>query len=359
MDSRSNRVRTGHVCLLVAAALIALPLRKTAAQADWEALRANTAASLRGLHVVSDQVIWASGSRGTVMHSSDGGNFWAVDTIPGGAAFDIRSIHGRGERVAHAAATAGRIWRTIDGGKSWSLRYQATDTSVFLDAISFWDDRRGMALGDPIHGRFLILFTEDGGESWHEAPEASRPAAIAGEAAFAASATSLVTMGRGLAWIGSGGKAARVHRSRDFGRSWQVSETPLQSGSGANGIFSLAFADAMNGAAVGGDYRFADSSRASAALSRDGGVTWVAASAMPRGYRSGAALRRRSGARPFAISVGTNGTDVSMDGGATWQPLNAGSYNAVQFAPGGTIYAAGDRGRLGRFDPTRQRAGRP
>jgi photosystem II stability/assembly factor-like uncharacterized protein len=308
---------------------------------------------------VSDKVIWASGSRGTVIHTSDGGNSWTVDTIPGAGKFDVRSIHGRSERVAHAAATAGRIWRTVDGGKTWSLRFQATDTSVFLDAISFWDDRRGVALGDPIEGRFLILVTDDGGESWREAPEASRPAAFAGEAAFAASATSLVTMGRGLVWIGSGGKAARVHRSRDYGKSWQVSETPLQSGGGATGIFSLAFADSLSAVAVGGDYRFADSSRASAALSRDGGVTWMAASAMPRGYRSGAALLWRPGARPFAISVGTNGTDVSLDGGATWQPLNAGSYNAVQIAPGGVIFAAGDGGRLGRFDSTLQRAGRP
>ena len=49
---------------------------------------------------------------------------------------DLRAVHARSAEVAHVAATAGRIWRTTDGGKSWSLRYQAADTTMFLDAIT-------------------------------------------------------------------------------------------------------------------------------------------------------------------------------------------------------------------------------
>ena len=38
---------------------------------------------LRGLSVVSPTVVWASGQRGTVVHTRDGGAHWTRDTIPG------------------------------------------------------------------------------------------------------------------------------------------------------------------------------------------------------------------------------------------------------------------------------------
>jgi photosystem II stability/assembly factor-like uncharacterized protein len=342
------------------AALTGAPARRAAGQASgaWEPLSTGTTASLRGLHAVSARVVWASGTGGTVIHTTDGGTTWRVDTIPNASGFDVRAVHARGDMVAHAAATAGRIWRTLDGGRTWSLRYHASDTTVFLDAIAFWDDRHGIALGDPIGGRFFVLLTDDGGETWREAPAESRPVTLEGEAAFAASGTSLVVVGIGSAWIGSGGRAARVHRSLDRGRTWQVAETPIQTGTGSNGIFSLSFATPRDGIAVGGDYRFADSTRATAAVTRDGGVTWEAARAMPRGYRSGVAARFRRDSSSLAIAVGTNGTDVSQDGGVSWAALDGTGFNAVVIAPSGVAFAAGDRGRVARLDTERLRSSR-
>ena len=332
--------------IATAALALLLPVCVVDGQGTWERLTSGTAASLRGLNVVSDKVVWASGSKGTVLHTLDGGANWRVDTIPGASKLDIRGVHARSASVAHAAATAGRIWRTTDGGQSWSLRYQASDTTVFLDAIAFWDDLHGMALGDPLDGRFFILTTSDGGDSWREAPADSRPVTVNGEAAFAASGTSLLLLPKGVALIGSGGKAARVHRSADDGTTWTVVDLPIQSGSGANGIFSLAFQSARSGIAVGGDYRTPDSTRASAAVTRDGGKTWSAASTMPSGYRSGAALSGRS----LAVAVGTNGSDVSYDSGTTWTPFDKTGFNSVQITPNGTAFAVGDRGSVARLD---------
>jgi photosystem II stability/assembly factor-like uncharacterized protein len=203
-----------------------------------------------------------------------------------------------------------------------------------------------MALGDPIGGRFLILTTSNGGDSWQEASVDSRPPASDGEAAFAASGTSLLLLHNGVALIGSGGKAARVHRSIDGGRTWTAVELPIQSGNGANGIFSLAFQSAKVGIAVGGDYRAPDSTRASAAVTRDGGVRWSPASRMPSGFRSGAALSNHS----LALAVGTNGTDVSYDSGVTWMALDKSGFNSVQISPNGTAFAVGDRGSVARLD---------
>src|ERR1700683_1506592 len=50
----------------------------------------------------------------------------------------------------------------------------------------------------------------------------------AGRSAFAASGTSLVTQGTKEAWFGTGGPGgARVFRTGDGGRTWDVAKTPL------------------------------------------------------------------------------------------------------------------------------------
>ena len=326
-----------------------LPVALARAQGTWEQLKVETTASFRGLSVVSDRVIWASGTRGTVVHSNDGGNTWRVDSIPGGSGFDLRAIHGRNGNVAHVAATAGRIWRTTDGGRTWSLRYQSADTTMFLDAITFYDDRFGMALGDPMGGRFVILVTRDGGETWSEAPTASRPEAADGEAAFAASGTSLVVMGPRLGWLGTGGSVARVFRTDDAGMSWRAVPSAIPPRAGTGGVFSVAFGDAMHGVAVGGDYERPDSSAGTAALTGDGGLTWQPATRFPRGYRSGVAMRRVDQDNLLAIAVGTTGSDLSRDGGRSWMPLDGTAFNAVQFAPSGVAFAVGARGRVARI----------
>ncbi|MGQ0646208.1 MAG: peptidylprolyl isomerase [Gemmatimonadaceae bacterium] len=244
--------------LLLVTAALALPA--SSAFAQWKALASGTTASLRGLSVVDAQTVWASGSRGTVIHSSDGGETWRVDTVPGAARLDLRAIHGRSRSVAHVAATAGRIWRTTDGGRTWTLRYQATDTSVFLDAIDFWDDRNGVALGDPMDGRVLILTTTDGGETWRETPVDQRPVAREGEAFFAASGSSMIASGSGDLWLGSGGLTSRLFHSSDRGKTWQVFGSAHPQGKASGGTFAIAVTlDRVH--TVGGDYAQPDSTR--------------------------------------------------------------------------------------------------
>lgn len=340
-----------HHKLLRAAGLFstALVSATTGRAQSWELLKAETTASFRGLSVVDDRVVWASGTRGTVIHTSDGGDTWMVDSIDGAATMDLRAIHARNAQVAHVAATAGRIWRTTDGGRTWSLRYQSADTSMFLDALAFFDDRHGLALGDPIRGRFVILVTRDGGDTWTESPEASRPEAADGEAAFAASGTSLVLRNARFGWLGTGGTVARVFRTVDAGASWSGAPAGIPPRTGSGGVFSVAFADTIHGVVVGGDYERPDSSAGTAAFTADGGATWTPSASFPRGYRSGVSIRRAAPDLLIAVAVGTTGGDVSRDGGRTWAPLDGTAFNAVQFAPSGAAFAVGGRGRVARL----------
>ncbi len=318
------------------------------AQARWRFLDTGSDASLRGLSVASDRVIWASGTRGTVLRSVDGGDSWTLYSIPGARDMDLRSIHAHNADTAHVAATAGRIWRTTDGGKTWNLTYQTSDTSVFLDALVFRDNRSGMALGDPRDGRFLILVTQNSGATWSEAPPESCPPADDGEVAFAASGTSLVTRGEAV-WLGTGGTQSHIFRSTDGGASWISTGSALRANPGSGGAFSVAFADASHGVAVGGDYTQPDSSRGSGSFTSDGGRTWSPATTQPSGYRSGVAIASLGG-QLVALATGTNGTDVSRDGGRTWTPLDGSAFNAVQFSPSGVAFAAGGRGKIARLD---------
>lgn len=335
-------------------------------QGQWIPQQSNTTASLRGLSVVSARVAWASGSGGTVIRTIDGGSTWITANIPDANQRDLRAIAAFDDQHAVVAATAGRIWRTENGGASWSLVYQAADTAVFLDAIGFWPSvpgdpayarARGIVLADPIDGRFLILASDDGGRTWREAPKDSRPTALPGEAAFAASGTSLVMHDSTRAWIGSGGSTARVFRTTDRGRSWVVASTPLSGPTGSAGVFSLSFADALRGIAIGGDFSIEGGRDRNVAVTRDGGATWEPAGGKPpNGYRSAVAivpLTRGQG----AVAVGPTGTDISLDGGRNWTPADTLGYHAVRFAPDGAGWATGPRGRVARYatDSTKPR----
>jgi photosystem II stability/assembly factor-like uncharacterized protein len=326
-----------------------------AARGQWRPQVSGTESRLRGLSVVSSQVAWASGARGTVLRTIDGGASWRRLSVPGAERLDFRDLHAVDDRAAWILASGpgeqSLIERTTDGGATWALSYRSDDPRVFLDAIAFWDSTHGIAQGDPVDGRFLILTTDDGGRSWKPAPGARQPPALAGEGAFAASGTCLVTQGDRNAWFGTGAaKVARVFRSTDRGQSWTVADTPLAAGSPSSGIFSLAFRDADHGVAVGGDYLHPEKGKRIAARTTDGGRTWLEPKGPgPASYRS--AVAYIPGTRPpTLVTVGPNGADVSTDDGETWKPLGSSGFDAIGFAGSGAGWAVGDGGRIARFE---------
>jgi photosystem II stability/assembly factor-like uncharacterized protein len=158
----------------------------TPASGQWLAQSSPTDVELRGLSIVSPSVVWASGQRGTVVHTRDGGVHWTRDTIPGAGALDLRAIAGTSPTTAHAISIgdSSRVYRTTDGGRTWSLRWSATRKGTFLDAIRFWDARHGIAMSDPVDGKLLLIVTSDGGESWKEIPADRLPPALQGEGGF-------------------------------------------------------------------------------------------------------------------------------------------------------------------------------
>jgi photosystem II stability/assembly factor-like uncharacterized protein len=331
--------------------LLALQLLTQQVSAQWVIQPTGASARLRGISAVDANVAWASGTGGTVLLTFDGGETWNRRVVPGAENLDFRDIEAFDKTTAYALSIGdgklSRIYKTSDGGATWALQHTNPDPKGFLDALAFWDANHGIALGDPVGGRFVILTTDDGGKIWTRLAPDQMPAALPAEGAFAASGTCLVVQENANVWFGTG--AGRVFRSTDRGRNWTVHQTPIRAGTGSAGIFSLAFWDAGHGVAVGGDYKEPNRTAELCALTSDGGRTWrVPRGSKPTGYRS-AVIRVPGSPGPTLLAVGPSGSDQSTDGGENWTKLSGDGFHAVAFSTSTTGWAVGEHGRIARF----------
>jgi photosystem II stability/assembly factor-like uncharacterized protein len=97
-----------------------------------------------------------------------------------------------------------------------TLVYEEKHEKVFYDSMQFWNDKEGIAIGDPIENCFCVIITRDGGNSWNKITCENLPKMDDGEAAFAASNTNIIIKGNNT-WLVSGGKKTRVFYSSDKG----------------------------------------------------------------------------------------------------------------------------------------------
>jgi len=325
------------------------------AQAQWwQVQRSGIDANLRGVSVAYKQnvkrahasVVWASGSKGVILKSIDEGKTWHRLQVAGGDALDFRGIVAFSEKTAFVMSSGegkkSRIYKTTDGGETWKLQYTDDRKEFFLDTIACVSETHCFALGDPIGGKFLLLTTTDG-EHWNPFSSGNMPAALPGEGAFAASNTCLLLAGQEI-FFGTGGPAARVFHSRDSGRNWTVSETPVAHGNASSGIFSLALWRGKDVVVVGGDYHDPKGASSVAAYSLDEIQPWQLSKQQPGGFRSGVASNSLS-----IFAVGPNGEDFSEDGGVHWKHTDSLNLNAVAILDIWNGWAVGPNGTIARF----------
>ncbi len=322
--------------------LLFLLLATTSVSAQWVKRTVATDASFRGLSVVSRNVVWASGTRGTVIRTTDGGKSWDLTNVPGAERLDFRDIEAFDANTAYVLSIgngeASRIYKTTDGGKTWKEQFLNKDPKKFFDALACWDRSNCIAMSDPVDGHYRLIRTTDG-ETWEPIVSNKMPAAKDGEAAFAASGTCLITHGKSGAMLISGGADARVFLSEDRGSTWQWVTTPIVKGTAGSGIFSIAMNGEKNGVLVGGNYEKPDEMTDNLAFTTDGGKVWTIAKGLS-GYRSGVVY---IDARTI-IAVGTNGTDISRNGGKSWKKLGTENLNAVAAKGKFAVWAVGEKG---------------
>lgn len=221
-----------------------------------------------------------------------------------------------------------------------SLVYSEMHENVFYDAMTFWNDQEGIAMGDPIEDCLSVLITRDGGNSWNKISCDTLPKVVQGEAAFAASDTNIVTKGDHT-WMVSGGSRSRVFYSKDKGVSWEVYETPIIQGTATQGAYSMDFYDVNNGIIYGGDYTQPDVNQSNIAITSNGGKSWsLIAQGTNQGYKSCVQFVPNSGGDEL-VATGFTGISYSQDGGANWQPISDGKFLTLKFVNDSIAYAGG------------------
>jgi len=313
----------------------------------WNVLPTGVDANLRGVAAVvhrSGTVIWATGSQGTIIRSTDMGQTWTPVHIDGAEKLDFRGVQTFDGKTVYVMSSGegeqSRIYRSTDSGATWKMEFTDKRKGFFLDALICADDTHCFALSDPVGGKFLLLATTDG-IHWNDLPRDHMPPALPQEGSFAASNSSLLLYGKTDLYFATGGPAARVFHSKDLGQTWGVSVTPVFSGRSSQGIFSIVRAgDAL--VVVGGDYSEPKRNEKSAAYSLDEGQTWHLAEDLPKGFRSSVDTYDAG-----FVAVGPTGAETSRDG-IRWTHIDAPNLNAVIFISG-KGWAVGAKGLVAQF----------
>ncbi len=299
--------------------------------------------SLRGLSIVNNNIIWASGSNGTVAKSLDGGKTFEWLTVAGYEKRDFRDIEAFDANTALILAVAepAIILKTKDGGKNWYKVFEDTTKGMFLDAMDFQNKNFGIVIGDPIKERFFLAITFDNGENWNKGTKLLvAPIDYSGEACFAASGTNILLKKNGDYLIISGGKQTEIMN----GLGGEILQ--MIQGKETTGANSISTWKEKYFAVVGGDFSNDKDTTGNCALSFNHGDSWVKPQTSPHGYRSCVAYITSN----KLISCGTSGIDISEDGGKNWQLISNQSFHVCQKAKkGNAVFLAGANGKIARL----------
>lgn len=322
------------------------------AEAGWHEQVVDAGQSYRGLDALDADTAWVSGGSltaggaGRVHRTTDGGETWRDVTPPGTEGLSLRDVEARDADTAVVLSIGpgddSRIFRTTDGGETWTETFRNAEAQAFYNCLDFFPGgRRGLAVSDPVDGRFRVLATDDGGRSWEVLPTTGMPDST-GDYNFSASGDCLVVRG-GSAWFGTGGSRARVFRSDDRGLTWRASHSGIPAGDAA-GVFGLAVRTPRHGVAVGGDFA-APADGADATATTPDGTTWATGGDLTHLGEDVAWVTPR-----VLLVTGESGevagTSLSPDGGRSWERLSDAGFHTLDCTRDG-CWAAGGRGRVG------------
>jgi photosystem II stability/assembly factor-like uncharacterized protein len=305
--------------------------------------------SIRAIHPLDTTKVFYAGSRGDVgFKTNEGVSLNALNiTYSDSILPHFRSIAFNGKNYfALSISNPALLYKIADG--EYSLVYKEAHEKVFYDAMTFFDDNlHGIAVGDPTDSCASIILTADGGETWKKLPCENLPIFEEGEAFFAASNTNIKTIGSTV-WIASGGKKARILKSTDFGKTWQIYNTPMIQGDGPQGIYSIDFYDENTGIIIGGNYSKPLENKANKAITKDGGKTWtlVANNENPN-YKSAITYVPNSKGKEI-FAVGKTGISYSKDGGLSWVEVSNKSFYAITFVDENNAWLSGSN-KIGKF----------
>ena len=336
-----------NICILFYSFILCLGNAQTP---SIEIITSGTKTSLRGLSVVNDNIIWVSGSNGTVGRSTNAGKNWKWMIVNGFEKTDFRDIEAFDGNTAliMGIGEPAHILKTNDGGENWKVVYENKTKGIFLDAMDFANNQEGIVIGDPINGKVFIARTSNTGNTWEQINEDPKhPLADNGEAFFAASGSNVRFFTNDDYFIVSGGV-----RSRLFTNS-RATYLPLVQGKETTGANAIDIYD--NGIpkkpgnrmiVVGGDFKADSSTEKNCLYTLNGGRTWLVPATPPNGYRSCVEYLSKKD----LLACGLNGVDYSADGGKNWKWISKEGFHSCRIAKIGTaVFLSGNNGKIGKL----------
>jgi photosystem II stability/assembly factor-like uncharacterized protein len=330
-------------CLLLVFSCIETPKKLPFSVVDIENLYTDSL-SIRAIELMGSSLAFAANK----------GTFGTIDLGTGKVRSNIEKHHTsipEFRAVAHTStdffmlsvANPALLYKTGNQG-NMELVYKEEDDAVFYDAMTFWNDNEGIAVGDTMAGCISIIITRDGGNTWVKLPCSNVPEGIEGEGAFAASNTNIAVQGD-KTWVAT---TKRILYSSDKGHCWEVQTTPIKTTEPTAGIYSIDFYDEKLGVVIGGDYTNPEGNSANKAITLDGGKTWelMAENSLPN-YRS--CIQFVPGTEGQGIvALGFTGIAYSSNQGNSWKQLSDESFFTLRFQNDTVAYASG-RNRIAKL----------
>jgi len=302
--------------------------------------------SIRAIEFLDDQTLAFAGSNGVygtidLQTERIRTNVQRYDSIVP----EFRAVgHTRSDFFMLSVADPALLYKTGDKGKM-QLVYKEEGEGVFYDALTFWNDLEGIAVGDWVKGCLSVLVTRDGGQTWQKVPCSNLPQFEEGIGAYAASNTNIAIQGT-KAWIITSNE--QLLYTEDKGSTWKATKLPISITSEYLGMYSLDFYNELVGYGIGGDFSKPELNRSNKIKTIDGGVTWqLVAEGQYPGYKSCVQYVPKSGGSDL-VALGYTGITYSKDGGSSWSQLSEEGFYTLRFLNDSVAFAAG-RNRIAKL----------
>ena len=297
------------------------------------------------MSVVNDQVLWVSGTEGTVGLSTNGGTTWKWTRVPHYEKSDFRDVEAFSDREAiiMGITEPAVILATTDGGDNWTTIFEDSSKTAFLDAMDFSGDHAAV-VGDPVGDHIFFAESTDRGKKWSIRSPSGFIQTAAGESFFAASGSNIQHLPDGSWVLVSGGKKSCIY----FGNS----RIPLfiaqgEETTGANSI-TINPRNGNQAFIVGGDFKHDTVQSGNSLLIQIKPFMQKAPLTPPHGYRSCVEYINEN----QMICCGTSGVDISNDGGMHWKLISDKSFHVCRKSKtGNVVFLAGSHGSIARWQP--------